>query len=262
MAVRREPAGLMFPPLRKTADIMKSLPKGHALLIFVATTDTTYGFLLGSDKYGQWQVNMPLDRLSKRVTGLLCDLGNMGAGHEITMKDLADAKLNDKWKQAGKVLLNDLLKDSPADFSKKFEELIIVPDGVLWYLPFEALQVNIGGRTQSLLSHVRIRYVADRVAGDLGRRGRPAAARWTPRRSSWDGSVPARTPPSATPPSAGWPKCCRERWCCDRPCRRRRRSTPPSCTGSSFWTTSTSAARPGPTPGLPCPSTAARPAAA
>ena len=39
MAVRREPAGLIFPPLRATADIQKSLPKGHALLIFVATSD-------------------------------------------------------------------------------------------------------------------------------------------------------------------------------------------------------------------------------
>jgi hypothetical protein len=35
---------------------------------------------------------------------------------------------------------------------------VIVPDGVIWYLPFEALQVKTKGETQSLISRFRIRY--------------------------------------------------------------------------------------------------------
>ena len=41
-----------------------------------------------------------------------------------------------------------ILKGSQADFSQTFDELIIVPDGVLWYVPFEALQVNVEGKLQ------------------------------------------------------------------------------------------------------------------
>ena len=39
MALRREPALMAFPPLRTTAEIQKSLPPGHALLVFFATNE-------------------------------------------------------------------------------------------------------------------------------------------------------------------------------------------------------------------------------
>ncbi len=55
-------------------------------------------------------------------------------------------------------MLATLLKDSPADFSQTFEELVVVPDGILWYLPFEALQVTVAGQPQSLISRFHIRY--------------------------------------------------------------------------------------------------------
>ena len=55
-------------------------------------------------------------------------------------------------------MLTTLLKDSPADFSQTFDELVVVPDGILWYLPFEALQVTVDGQPQSLISRFHIRY--------------------------------------------------------------------------------------------------------
>ncbi len=172
MAVRREPADLVFPPLRKTVDIMKSLPKGHALLIFVATTDATYGFLLTSRQYGQWKVNMPPTPLQKHLAAMLRDLGNYRSGHELALKDLADAK----WRQAGKEFLDALLKGSPADFTTKFDELIIVPDGLLWYVPFEALQVSVDGQMRSLISRVRIRYAPTASLATLGDEAPPGPA--------------------------------------------------------------------------------------
>jgi len=63
-----------------------------------------------------------------------------------------------KWKQTAGKTLDALLKGSRADFSTSFDELIIVPDGMLWFLPFEALQVTIDGKSQSLISRFRIRY--------------------------------------------------------------------------------------------------------
>ena len=60
IAVRREPAELIFPPLRKTKDLQQALPAGHALLAFFATSnDNLYGFLFSRDKYAMWPIASP-----------------------------------------------------------------------------------------------------------------------------------------------------------------------------------------------------------
>ena len=70
--------------------------------------------------------------------------------------------------------MDGLLKGSRADFATKFDELIIVPDGVLWYVPFEALQVQAEGQSRSLISRFRIRYAPTAglamATAELGRR--------------------------------------------------------------------------------------------
>jgi hypothetical protein len=159
MAVRREPATLLFPPLRSTVDIQRALPKGHALLVFVATSKAMHGFLLGREKYGQWQL-APVATITRQATTMLREMGNYQANHEVTLKDLDGVK----WKQVGRDLLDLITKSThvkghPADFTTKFDELIVVPDNVLWYVPFEALQVKVEGQLRPLISRVRIRYV-------------------------------------------------------------------------------------------------------
>jgi CHAT domain-containing protein len=152
MALRREPAGLVFPPLRTTQDIQKSLPPGHALLAFFATRGRLYGFLLNNQQYTYWQLGSPAT-LNRQMIALLRELGQYQPNHELALKDLSES-----WKQPAGQLLDLVLKGSRADFSQKFDELVIVPDGVLWYLPFEALQVTAEGQSRPLISKVRVRY--------------------------------------------------------------------------------------------------------
>ena len=154
MAVRRDPAMLAFPPLRTTADIQKSLPKGHALLIFFATSRAVYGFLLDKERYGDWQVGATPIGVGRQVAALLRDMGLHQQNQELRLEDLVNAK----WKPEAHDLLDLLLKGSRADFATKFDELIVVPDGVLWYLPFEALQVQADGQLYPLISRFRVRY--------------------------------------------------------------------------------------------------------
>ncbi|HYW81090.1 MAG TPA: CHAT domain-containing protein, partial [Thermoguttaceae bacterium] len=153
MALRREPATLVFPPLRPTLAIQKSLSEGQALLVFYATGRHLYAFLMNNERYSYWQVGSPAT-LSKRVAALLREMGQFQQNHEVTLEDAADVA----WKQSAKQLLDDILEGSRADFTQHFEELVIVPDGVLWYVPFEALQVDVDGRSRPLISRFRIRY--------------------------------------------------------------------------------------------------------
>ena len=170
MAVRRDPAAIAFPPLKTTAEIQKSLPPGHALLIFFATSRNLYAFLLNHEKYAAWQVAATPQAVARQTATLLRELGNISPNYELSSKDLADVK----WRQTAKELLDGLLKGSRADFATKFDELIIVPDGLLWYVPFEALQVQVDGQLRPLISRFRIRYAPTAglatATSEMGRR--------------------------------------------------------------------------------------------
>jgi hypothetical protein len=171
IAMRREPAEILFPPLRTAKFIRDHLPDGHALLVFYATSRHLYGFLANNQQYSNWQIGPP-QPLNKRLADLLRQMGQFEQNHELTVKEVAD----DQWKAAAHSFLDALLKGSRADFSQPLEELIIVPDGVLWYVPFEALQVDVGGKTRALLSRFRIRYVPlATLAIPDGRNRKPAA---------------------------------------------------------------------------------------
>ncbi len=81
-------------------------------------------------------------------------MGNHDANRELAAKDLADSS----WKKTAQQTLATLTEGSPADFSQNFPELIIVPDGLFWYLPFDALQVPVNGELRSLAARFRLRY--------------------------------------------------------------------------------------------------------
>lgn len=153
MAVRREPAPLVFPPLRKTQDIQKLLPEGTALWSFFAAGGRLHGFLMNREKCTAWVVK-GAPQVERHAVAMLRAMGNYDANRELTLKELQDGP----WRQPARQLLDLLLEGSKADFAKKFPELVIVPDGILWYVPFEALQVSVEGRLHPLITRTRIRY--------------------------------------------------------------------------------------------------------
>jgi hypothetical protein len=112
-----------------------------------------YGFLLDNERCKAWRV-ASVPALLRQMQTMFRDMGQYGQNSQPTVKDLCD----EKWRQSAKQVLTTLLKDSPADFSQTFDELAVVPDGILWYLPFEALQVTVGGQPQSLISRFHVRY--------------------------------------------------------------------------------------------------------
>jgi len=153
MAVRRDAADLVFPPLRSTKEIQERLPEGTALMAFFSAGGDLYAFLLNKEKYTYWRVKSPA-LLARHIVTLLREMGHYEQNREVPLKELAD----DQWKQTAQKLLATILEGSQADFTASFPELVIVPDGLLWYVPFEALQVKVGQQTRPLISRCRMRY--------------------------------------------------------------------------------------------------------
>jgi hypothetical protein len=172
IAVRREPAGLVFPPLCSTVEIQKSLPNKRAVLAFLVTSRHMYAFLLNNQRYSYWEVGSPA-LVFRKIVELLRQMGHFEQNRELSVKDLA----SEQWKLAAQQVLESLLRGSQADFSQPLDELVIVPDGFLWYLPFEALQVKVDNKLVPLLSRFRIRYAPTLSLVLPDGRGRKPAAR-------------------------------------------------------------------------------------
>jgi CHAT domain-containing protein len=156
IAVSRRPAEMVFPPLVPTRELQKSIPKGTAVLAFFAAGGDLYAFLLTQDKYGFWTVKTTSAALGRKVVALLREMGNFEQNHELGAADLTNAQ----WKQTARQVL----------------EGVVVPDGVLWYVPFEALQVNVNNQLQPLIARFRIRYAPTVSLAVPDRRGRSPAA--------------------------------------------------------------------------------------
>lgn len=154
MAVRRTPADLLFPPLRTVEQVQKSLPTGHALLTFFVGGRGMLGFLMTDERFGYWPIQSPAD-VQKKLVATLQSMGNHDENRILSGPDLR----NPAWKTDGRELLDLLTKDSKASIPYGFSELIVVPDGFTWYVPFDALAASPqGAEPRPLLEQVRVRY--------------------------------------------------------------------------------------------------------
>lgn len=151
IALRREPTKLVFPPTTSVRSIQEKLPQGQVALITYATSRNLHAVLLSKSRYATWRVeNAAL--LEKKTLAFLRAIGNLDGNGVLTMQQLTDPA----WKVAAREALDAFLLNSKVNFGQSFEELIIVPDGQLWYFPWEAAMV--GDPPTTLLSKTRIRY--------------------------------------------------------------------------------------------------------
>jgi tetratricopeptide (TPR) repeat protein len=153
IALRREPADLVFPPVKKLQEVQQQMGEGQIAFTYFATSRYVFGMAIARDKFNGWQIEAPRE-VTKKVTDLLRAMGHYDANKALDGKDLA----SESWKPIARELLSLLTDNPPPEFWNNYQEAIFVPDSVLWYLPFEALQVGSEEKTQSLLAKMPVRY--------------------------------------------------------------------------------------------------------
>ena len=99
IAVRREPATIVFPPQRSLGEVQSRLEPGQALVVFHTADNQTHGFLITSVGTTQW-ILPPRAQLQRKVAGFLRDLGNYEANRPLTIKEATD----DAWQTSGATL--------------------------------------------------------------------------------------------------------------------------------------------------------------
>lgn len=137
LAASREPTTLEFPPLESPADIRRRLPDRHLLLSFQWTSAGLTGVLESNARVATWQVKRPA-ALAKEIAALAKEIGIVDEVAPVSTERLLDTS----WPSAAERVERLLFENSKIALGTGVEELAIVPDGLLWYLPFELLPVG------------------------------------------------------------------------------------------------------------------------
>ena len=211
MALQRQASDFVFPPLVETKEIQRSIPEGTLVVVYIATSQNVHAFALSRENYAWFKLAAP-GKVKADVVELLKEWGQIDRNQPVASDDLA----SDKWKQSATRLLAQLANNTKPEEWAKYKELVVVPDNVLWYLPFEALQVPVDDGTKDLGSLLSVRYaptlslvLPDKrsrrpsgrtaiVAGRLWLRDEPSVAANAAERlqTAVDGSLVVSVPPA------------------------------------------------------------------
>ena len=154
IALERVPSEFAFPPLRDTKLIQAELPQGTLVFDYLVTSRHVHAFAMTNDRLGYFTVSQPA-KLKADLGEMLRLMGHHDRNQPVSAEDL---KANG-WRVAAGRMVGQLTNNTQQDDWAKYRELVIVPDGPLWYLPFETLPVPIeGGINGPLLLQIPIRY--------------------------------------------------------------------------------------------------------
>ncbi len=137
-AVRRQSADMAFPPQNiDISRLYERIQPDQVAFVMLATGNGVHSFAVTSDS-AKYLGTASTRNVVSSVGRFLKGIGLQDNSGGVDLDDLAD----DSWKlDANAVAKNIFIDGSDIDWSK-YTEMIVVPDGVLWYVPFELLQIE------------------------------------------------------------------------------------------------------------------------
>ena len=170
LAALPEPVDLLFPPHVPLDSLRGRLEPGQAIWSFFQTPQGLYTFWLTDQSLSAWEIGQP-ENVAEQGRRLLAAMGHVEGSRAIGSNSIAD----EVWKTEAQEMLIMLMGRRGAEVLAPLEELIVVPDGVLWFVPFEALVIQPGAGSDgfdSLIGRLRMRYAPTASLGlSAGGRG-------------------------------------------------------------------------------------------
>ena len=151
MSLRREAAEMVFPPSYSEAQIRNTIRPDQLALVTMAT-GKGYHFFLLSQKSLQYATFVKTRTMHREISNWLKAIG--GNQSSVDAKQITGKE----WQKGAKSISQELFAKVLPDQWSRVKELVIVPDGALWYLPFEALMVGPTEKEAILSENVGIRY--------------------------------------------------------------------------------------------------------
>ena len=138
-ALSREPSATTFPRHRSLRETRKRLQPNQAVLVFTEVHGQLYGMLITDNPSDDtpWKI-ANRQQLKGHITTLLRELGHYSAKHKLKVDQLT----RDEWTDVAAAVWRLLITDRVDAILQSKEELIIVPDQFLWYVPYAVLPVD------------------------------------------------------------------------------------------------------------------------
>jgi tetratricopeptide (TPR) repeat protein len=134
----REAPPLGMPPLTTATEIRRRLAPRQLMLSFHWTSVGLQAALESHDRVATWQVRQPA-AVAKEIATLARNLCLFDPIAPVPTERLVASE----WQASAERIERLLFENSKVELSEGIiDELVIVPDGMLWYLPFELLPVG------------------------------------------------------------------------------------------------------------------------
>ena len=134
----REAPPLGMPPLTSATEIRRRLAPRQLMLSFHWTSVGLQAALESHDRVATWQVRQPA-AVAKEIATLARNLCLFDPIAPVS----TDRLVASEWQASAERIERLLFENSKVELAEGIiDELVIVPDGMLWYLPFELLPVG------------------------------------------------------------------------------------------------------------------------
>ena len=137
IAASREAPSVDMPPLTPGPEIRRRLAPRQLILSFCWSGAGLLAALESHDRVATWQVRQPA-AVAKEIAVLARALCLFDPVAPVPTDRLSSGD----WQASAERLERLLFDQSQVDLDAGIDELVIVPDGMLWYLPFELLPVG------------------------------------------------------------------------------------------------------------------------
>ena len=135
-ALRRQPADMAFPPRGDLSSFLNQIRPHQAAYVTLATQNGLHAFLIANNRHNYLGTVRNRD-VRSAVSRFLKKLGLQDFSGGLDLETFED----DTWVvDSNNVAKTILLNDNEFGWGQ-FKELVVVPDSVLWYVPFELLHV-------------------------------------------------------------------------------------------------------------------------
>jgi tetratricopeptide (TPR) repeat protein len=168
-SLQRKPLPRFVPYAASVEELQATIDADDILLSWVETDEVLYGAAITKNAVETWSTN-DVDLIQMQLTTLLSDLGLSATVRPQNPMDAVDPKA--AWRTSIAGLSPQLIPDNVQHLIAGADRIFVVPDGRLWYLPFELLPDVITG--ESWLTKHAVSYLP--TLGSLPLAYRPSAA--------------------------------------------------------------------------------------
>ncbi|MDP1561845.1 MAG: hypothetical protein Q8M16_10745 [Pirellulaceae bacterium] len=153
VSVRRDAIPLLFPPPVDLERVQTLIPAKTLCLVVVHHNNIYHSFLVTKEKVVHQSALNQTD-VAKAIRGLAKSWGHTSPSAVLDPRVVTDQT----WKKASHQMFKAMIPNGTPEFWNSFDEVVVVPGGMFWYLPFETFALGETPESELLIDKVAVRY--------------------------------------------------------------------------------------------------------